>query len=331
LRCYGLALEPVERESPLRRCVLVTGASGFIGSALVRALAADGWNVRAAQRSMRPDQYASLVSVALMPDLGKPCDWAPLLEGVTHIVHLAGIAHATSRLPADLYDRVNAQATRELVVAATRRAIERFVFVSSVRAQSGPSSFLTLTESDPPMPSDAYGRSKLAAEGFVVGGNLPSWSIVRPVLVYGPGVKGNLALLQHLAQLPIPLPMASLHNRRSILGLTNLCSILSFCLDSRAAHQGLFLAADPGSVTIADLMSTMRAAVGRKPRLFPMSPQLIASVLGLVGRPGMAQSLLSDLVIDTSRLHAAGWSPVAGLSEEIGRMMDQPRSPLARR
>src|SRR6266700_4029892 len=140
--------------------ILVTGASGFVGRALVEDLAAQGHRVRAAMR--------------------QPAD-------INAVVHLAGIAHITSGIAEDLYDRVNRAATAALAAAAARDRIERLVFVSSIRAQSGPACDHPLTEADTPHPVDAYGRSKLAAEDAIRVAQLP-FTILRPALIYGPGV-----------------------------------------------------------------------------------------------------------------------------------------------
>ena len=130
-------------------------------------------------------------------DLARPIEWRPLLRDMEAVVHLAGIAHAGSGIAEEVYDRVNRAATAGLAAAAAKAGIRRLVFVSSIRAQAGASSDHVLTEDDPPHPTDAYGRSKLAAEEAVRTSNVP-FTILRPVLIYGPGVKGNLASLLDL-------------------------------------------------------------------------------------------------------------------------------------
>src|SRR5258708_6434911 len=159
--------------------VLVTGASGFIGSAVVAALARDGHTVRAAVR--RPHlSFPDGVDVVQHPDLAEAFDWQPLLDGIDQVVHLAGIAH-TSGADAATYDRVKRRATARLAAAAVQARVEHFVFISSTRAKGGPAADHALTERDPPAPTEIYGRSKLAAEEAVRGSGVP-FTILRPVL-----------------------------------------------------------------------------------------------------------------------------------------------------
>jgi len=146
--------------------ILVTGASGFVGRAVVTAFAQSDRTIRAAVRRPPEPTFAAGVEVVQHPDLSQSFDWKPYLEGVDQVVHLAGIAHTGGVAP-ELYDRVNHRATAELAAASAAAGVHHFVFVSSIRAQSGPSADHALTERDAPAPTDAYGRSKLAAEAAV--------------------------------------------------------------------------------------------------------------------------------------------------------------------
>ena len=176
--------------------------------------------------------FAAGVEIVQHPDLSHSFDWAPVLDGVEHVVHLAGIAHTGGGAAAS-YDRVNHAATAELAAAAARAGVRRLVFVSSLRAQSGPAAEHVLTENDDAKPTDAYGRSKLAAEAAVRAAGVP-FTILRPVLLYGPGVKGNFALLLRAARSPWPLPVKDFTNRRSLLGIDNFISALRFVLATPA-------------------------------------------------------------------------------------------------
>ena len=305
-------------------CVLVTGASGFVGKALTSHLAAHGWRVRTASRQPTIETGPG-VSWTPMPDLSQPCDWSPLLHGVDHVVHLAGIAHSRARLDEQTYHRVNAEASRELAKAASIAGVTRFVFLSSVRAQSGPSAQNVLTEATPPAPTDAYGRSKLAAERAIAA-EFPGATVLRPVLILGPGVKGNLALLQRLARSRLPLPFGALHNKRSMLGLHNLVSIIAFCLTAEAARGATFLAAEPEPISVRDLMAAMRAALDRQPGLMPVPPALLGAAMRFAGRGALTPSLLGALCVDISSLLAAGWRPASAIQAEITRMMTAPQS-----
>ena len=184
--------------------VLVTGASGLIGRPLTAALA-DCRPSGARRGATARRHFRTAVEVAQIGDLAGEIDWPPLLAGMDAVVHLAGIAHIGTDVSDETYDRVNHLATAALARAAATAAVKRFVFVSSIRAQSGTHADHPLTESDPPQPTEAYGRSKLAAEEAVRASGVP-YTILRPVLVYGRGAKGNLAHLLRLARLPLPLP-----------------------------------------------------------------------------------------------------------------------------
>ena len=178
--------------------ILVTGASGFVGRALVAELADAGHSVRAAMRQPA-DIFPRSVEVIAVSDLTRPVEWRPLLRDIDTVVHLAGIAHAGPEIAEEAYDRVNRLATAELAGAAKIMGIKHLVFMSSVRAQTGPASDTILRETDAPRPTDFYGRSKLAAEDAVRAAGVP-FTILRPVLIYGPNVKGNFARLMALAR-----------------------------------------------------------------------------------------------------------------------------------
>lgn len=288
--------------------VLVTGASGFIGGPLVAALAQAGYTVRAAVRNLREQRFSPGVEVIALPDFAGPVDWPRLVDGTDAVIHLAGIAHVGSDISEATYDRVNHVATTELAHAA-EAAGARVVFVSSIRAQSGPAADHPLTEADEPRPTDAYGRSKLAAESAVCASGA-AYTILRPVLVYGAGVRGNLAALMWLAALPWPLPFAGLDNRRSLLALDNLIGAVRFALDDARAENETFIVSDPGSVSVADIISILRSAAGRSPSLFPLPAGLIAGALGLIGKRDQWDRLAGSLVAEPTKLMAAGWRPV---------------------
>jgi nucleoside-diphosphate-sugar epimerase len=264
--------------------VLVTGATGFVGRAVVAALAAAGDEVHAAVRGATRDTVTDLdsgaaprfppgVIVVRHGDLAEPVDWAPLLANIDGVVHLAGVAHAGPGIAADRYDRVNHRATGALAGAARTAGIARFVFISSIRAQTGPAADHVVSERDEPRPTDPYGRSKLAAEHAVARSGAP-FTILRAVLVYGPGVKGNLRALMRLAALPVPLPFGALTARRSLLSLANLTAAVIFVLHHDACAGETYVVADPAPLTVAEIVAALRQGLGRKPGLVAMPPAL---------------------------------------------------------
>ncbi len=230
------------------------------------------------------------------------------LNDIDVVVHLAGIAHAGEEIAEPTYDRINRLATTELAAAARAAKIQRLIFISSIRAQSGPTSDRPLTEADPPRPTDAYGRSKLSAEEAVRLAGVP-FTILRPVLVYGPGVKGNLARLMQLTQSPWPLPFASFRNRRSLLSRQNLIAAIHLALQSPATIGETYVAADPLPLTPAEIITALREGQDRAPGLVPIPPALIAKTLKVLNRTDVWDRLGGDMVADPKKLLRAGWLP----------------------
>jgi nucleoside-diphosphate-sugar epimerase len=301
------------------RRVLITGATGFIGRRLTGVLAKMGWQVRAAARDPSTIQTASGVERVAMPDLGRPVGWPALLDGASHVVHLAGIAHAPGSLPDELYTRINADAADELAEAARGR-IERLVLISSVRAQAGLSAVHPITEKDTALPTDAYGRSKLAAERLIAQSGV-TFTVLRPAVVYGKGVKGNVASLATLAETPMPLPFAGLGNRRSLLALENLVSAISLVLVSEQATNETFLVADAEPISVADLVAAMREGLGRPPHLVKVPLGVVKRLMKSFGREAEWERISGDFVIDTSKLMEIGWRPAVATRDGIARMM----------
>jgi nucleoside-diphosphate-sugar epimerase len=309
----------LREDGELTRRVLITGASGFIGKRLVNVLAEDGWQVRAAARDPSSILVVSSVERVAMPDLARPADWSPLLEGVTHVVHLAGIAHAPGSLPDALYTRINAEAAGELAQAA-RGKVERLVFVSSVRAQAGLSADHAITERDPPLPTDAYGRAKLEAERLVAASGV-TFTVLRPAVVYGKGVKGNIASLATLAKTPMPLPFAGLDNRRSLLALDNFVSAITLALVSEQAANETFLVADAAPISVADLVAAMREGLRRPSHLVKVPLGGVKRLMKSFGKEAEWERISGDFVIDASKLMGIGWRPSIATRDGIAKMM----------
>jgi nucleoside-diphosphate-sugar epimerase len=298
--------------------ILVTGASGFIGRALVTELAQAGHSVRAAMRQPA-DVFPRSVEVVAVSDLTRPVEWRALLKNVETVVHLAGIAHTGPEISEDAYDRVNRLATAELANTAHAVGIRHLVFISSIRAQSGPTSASVLRETDTPQPTDAYGRSKLAAEEAVRAARVPH-TILRPALIYGPGVKGNLARLLQLSQSAWPLPLGLCRNRRSLLARQNLISAIHLALESPAARDQTFIVADPTPMTLADIVRALRAGQGRAAGLLPVPAPVLALAMKAAGRNDEWQRLGGTLVADPANLVKAGWKPVIETRAGLGEM-----------
>jgi nucleoside-diphosphate-sugar epimerase len=288
--------------------ILVTGATGFIGRAVVADFAQRGHTVRAAVRRAPEPPFPLGVEVIQHADLVGDVEWQPLLDGIDGVIHLAGIAH-TGGISPELYDQVNCVATAQLANAAAQAGVRRFVFVSSIRAQIGAAADHALTENDAAAPADAYGHSKLAAEEKVRSSGVP-FTILRPVLLYGAAVKGNFALLLRAAASRWPLPMKSLANRRSLLGLDNFVSALDFVLSTPATIGETYVVADPGEPPrLAEVIATVRQAQGRPAGVLPMPQCFFEIPLRILGRGDLWDRLSGNLCADAGKLIAAGWRP----------------------
>jgi nucleoside-diphosphate-sugar epimerase len=309
----------IRASPPVSERVLVTGASGFVGQALVRALTEAGTLVRAATRNPAATSFPTGVETISVADYRRPVDWASLLAEIDAVVHLAGIAHIGPGVDDAVYDRVVHVATAELAAACAGANVRRLIFMSSVRAQSGPAADHVLTEDDAPLPSEAYGRAKLQAEAAVRAGPV-AWTVLRPTMVYGPGAKGNLAMLQRLADTPWPLPLAAFNSRRSLVSLDNLVAAVLFAVGAPATERQTYLVADPSPVTLAEIVTALRDGLGRPRRLFPVSPAMFAASLQLIGRGDVWERIGGSLVVDPGKLIAAGWRPDADTLGALARM-----------
>jgi UDP-glucose 4-epimerase len=292
--------------------ILVTGASGFIGRQLLPRLAASGHVLNVTGRSANANvgPHARYFAVG---DLGSRTEWGDALLGCDTVIHLA--AQVPAHGVADsVYDEVNALGTARLVEQASAAGVQHFVFMSSIFAVTGNSSPAVLDENTVPAPQSPYGRSKLAAEGHVAGFAGPGRNAVslRIPVVYGAGVQGNWRLLQRVAALPAPLPFAAVDNHRSLIAVDNVADALAHlaALPPDRRRSGTYVLSDGPPVSLAQIISWLRAGMGASARLFPMPASLLRASLGTVGASGIASSLLGDLEVDPRRFQTEfGWAP----------------------
>jgi nucleoside-diphosphate-sugar epimerase len=305
------------------KTIALTGATGFIGRHLMSELSKRGYKVRALLR--RPAPFALQCDSAVIGDLALPQNLAAAFLDVDAVVHSAGIAHAMSGIPADDYRTINTEGTVALAQAAARAGSRRFVFLSSIRAQAGPSSDVTLTEDCEPRPTDDYGRSKLAAEQKLAKLD-HDWVSLRPVLVYGPGVKGNMAALASLARSRFPLPLGRLRAKRSLLAVDNLVEAVAHALAAPEPLCRPFIVTDPQPLTISEMIAAMRSAIGRQPGLIPMPEWLLKMVLAATGKGDWIHRLCSPLVASSSALQGIGWSPRVDTRAGLAALMNSPQN-----
>jgi nucleoside-diphosphate-sugar epimerase len=298
---------------------LVTGAAGFIGSALCRALVRQGHHVSGVTRGVAdPIEGAALHAIG---DIGPQTDWRRYLAGTEIIIHLATSAHRPVNAAAGA---IEAKAAAALAQAAAAAGVGRLIHVSSIRAMgeaTAPGE--RFRAGDPPTPRDPYGRVKLAIEDAIAAAAASAkldLIIVRPPLVYGPGVKGNFRALIRLAATGIPLPLAGLDNRRSLIFLDNLVDLLGLACLHPAASGRVLLARDAADLSIPELLRALGVGLGRRVRLYPIRPALLAG-LAVVPTLGPALRRLSHplLVDDGETRTLLGWAPAIAPEHGLAR------------
>jgi nucleoside-diphosphate-sugar epimerase len=299
---------------------LVTGATGFVGTALVTRLLHERRPIRTATRGEFGGRVAG-VQPCVVGDLTGTTDWRAALADIDSVVHLAGRAHVmrdTSTDPLGAFRRANVEGTLNLARQAAAAGTGRFVFVSSIKVNGESGLF---RETDAPMPADAYGRSKYEAEvGLrrIADETNLQVVIIRPPLVYGPGVRANFHSLMRLVQRGFPLPLRSVRNRRSLIALANLVDFIVTCLDRPAAANETFLVSDDDDMSTPELIRRLARAMRRPARLIPFPPSVIMAGATILGNRDVAQRLLGSLQLNISKAkQLLGWRPPVSVDEEL--------------
>lgn len=318
--------------------VLITGATGLVGRALVRACLDKGWTVHAAVRSVSAGQGlvtslggAPLTGLAVVPvgSIGAQTDWTAALAGVDVVFHLAARVHQVRDSAADpllAYREVNTDVSIKLAQSARKLGVKRYVFMSSVKVlgeATRPGQ--PFDQRSPARPADAYAVSKWEAEqalhalGAVTGMGV---TVLRPPLVYGHGVKANFASLWRAVGRGWPLPLGSVTaNRRSLVGVDNLVSALLACATHPAAVGQRYLVSDDDDVSTAGLVRAMAAAQGVRARLWTVPVGLLRGLGGLVGRGAAVDRLCGDLQVNVTAIKQdLGWRPVHGLQQGLNQL-----------
>lgn len=306
-------------------CFLVTGASGFIGRAVCERALNLGMKVRGSHRS--PDSQ-SLVPLGVekiqIACVNSNTDWSNALKDVDVVIHLAGrvhIARETAVDPLSAYREVNTAGTEQLARAAATAGIKRLVYVSTIKVNGEQTVSAPFTEADAPRPVDAYSISKWESEQALwrIGNELGlEIVILRPPLVYGSGVGANFSQLLHIVQRCIPLPLASVSNRRSLIYVQNLAdAILVSATHPRAIGQ-TFLISDGEDVSTPELIRRIAEAMGLPSRMFRCAPSLLNAMASIVGKSADVGRLLGSLAMDSTRFGSeTGWIPPYSLSQGL--------------
>ncbi len=307
--------------------VLVTGAGGFIGFSLCRYLVARGCRVYAVLRESRQlHELGAQVTPVVLDDLCEVTDWDGMLDGIEMVVHLAGYVHERAGNLSEKAKlqciRLNVDVTRKLAAAAARVGVRRFVYVSSIKVHGESSSHNdSVTEFMELHPEGSYAKSKLTAENLlreIESETGMETVIIRPPLVYGPGVKANFLRLMKLVEKGIPLPLAAVDNRRSFIYLENLVDMLVLSLVHPAAAGETFLVSDDEGVSTPVLINMLADRMGVTPRLFPISVQVMQLLAAVGGERSTVDRLVQSLVINASHVRETlGWTPPYSMEQGI--------------
>ena len=295
--------------------VLVTGANGFIGDSVCRHLAATGHNVIAGLRSERPNP--GWMETLVYGNLETRHYFFPALEGIDAIVHLAARVHIMREGGADVeaaHQLVNTEITKKIAAQAAEAGVQKFVFLSSVKANGENTQTEPFSEKNDPAPKDAYGRSKLAAEQALqrISENTKlACTSLRVPLVYGPGVKANFGALLHSCGLPIPLPLGGItHNRRSLLFIGNLTDAIRTVLEDPSDRPESYLLSDGENLSTADLVWRLRRSLRQPAPNLKVPVSVLTTVAGLAGKEATIRRLCDSLEIDSSHFRQTfNWVP----------------------
>jgi nucleoside-diphosphate-sugar epimerase len=305
--------------------VLITGINGFVGKALGDELLAKGFNVGGTARSSVAVDFPDTISRFVIKDIDSTTDWQKALDGVDVVIHLAARVHIMKDTASDAlaeFRRVNVDGALNLARQAERAGVRRFIFISSIKV-NGEATFLgqPYTEADQPAPVDPYGISKREAEDalrLLAGETAMEVVIIRPPLVYGPGVKANFWSMMRWLDKRVPLPLGAIHNQRSLVALDNLVDLIVSCIHHPAAANQTFLVGDGEDLSTTELLRRMAAALGKTAWLVPMPMRVLRCGASLLGKQAVAQRLCASLQVDISKARdLLGWTPPVSVDEAL--------------
>ncbi len=309
--------------------ILLTGASGFVGKAVLQTAEQLGLKIRPVYRSM--DSAKRQSNAVLISGLDGGCDWSQALQGVNVVIHAAARAHIMREEALDPlieYRRVNVEGTLNLARQAAAAGVRRFVFISSIKVNGEATApGHPFTADDVPTPEDAYGLSKAEAEAKlkqVAKETGMEVTIIRPPLIYGPGVKGNFASLIRWVRMGLPLPLGGVtHNRRSLVSLDNLVDLILVCAGLPQAGNQTFLISDGEDLSTTELLRRIGKVSKRPTRLFWVPVGAISFMAGLLGKKMISQRLLGSLQVDIHKTcELLDWKPSVAVDEGLRRAME---------
>jgi len=305
--------------------VLITGSNGFIGQHLVSNLRNEKGISLVLSSRKYVESLSGLADQFIFPSIDSSTDWKKVLVGVDTVVHLAGIAHDTKLNPknSDIkYIESNIKTTSNLARQAVKAGVNRFIYLSSIKVNGEETSInKPFVADDIPDPQDIYAKSKLNAE--IALKKISEISdlklvIIRPVLVYGPGVKGNFLNLMKWIKRGIPLPFALINNKRDLVSINNLINFITICLKHPSAVDQVFLISDNISLSTKSLVKKLARFQKKKILLLPFPKILLSLVFNLIGRKELSQKLLGSLEVNTQKnINLLGWRPSQDMDEVL--------------
>ena len=303
--------------------VAVTGSTGFVGKHLIPAINDLATTIVTLGRQQEPSSNNQLAFDLAAPEALNADD----LRGIDVLIHTAARAHVMAEReenPRLIYDQLNAYASVSLAKKAIEAGVKRFIYISSIKVLGEKTTIgVPFNEHSAPHPVDDYGHSKALAEQQLkdlVADSPMELVIIRPPLVYGPGVKANFALLLKLAARNYPLPLAAVTNKRSMVGIDNLVDLIKICIHVPEAAGETFLVTDDRDLSTAELLSMMTAAYGKQSRLWPFPPKLLRLAATIVGKRNIADRLFDSLQVDISHTKAClGWQPKFTVEEQLAK------------
>lgn len=307
--------------------VLLTGASGFVGRGLLERMSARP-NLELVAVLRRPvSGFPESVVSLQVPGLEPDTDWQEGLQGIGVVIHSAArvhVMHEVSSDPLAEFRKVNVEGTLNLARQAVAAGVRRFIFISSIKVngEGTPVNGSYLADAQA-APADPYGISKMEAEQELRALATETGMevvIIRPVLVYGPGVKANFLSMMRWLHRGVPLPFGAIHNQRSLVALDNLVDLIVTCIDHPAAANQTFLVSDGEDLSTSELLRRMGSALGKPARLLPVPSWLLQAGAALLGKSGLSQRLCGSLQVDISKTRELlNWTPPVSVDEALGK------------